>query len=300
MWPAPGMLTERKHGDEWTFARARSVPGHDPDQHRHRPEIKNGEHRKSNAHRFRDLMRRARFAGRYSDELDASERIDRKRHCQKRGEEPLRKESSLRNVLRRRVTVHKEQGAQRHEGCDCDDLHHGKPEFEAAILAHIDQVDQQQAQRKTGDPDNPWNTREPPPHVDPGRDQFGADGNRDGGPVSAPGKKACPVVEVEVAVDAKRTGGWVSAGQFSERAGHREVDKSGQQVTENDGWPGEPDGAGGTEQQAGSNRSANRDHGDLPGAKFVTKSLLYVRVARLRHLERIPEKEPTSQSSKPE
>ncbi|HST11650.1 MAG TPA: hypothetical protein VLL05_14845 [Terriglobales bacterium] len=183
------------------------------------------------------------------------------------------------------ATVGQQQRTQRDKRCDGDDLHHGEPEFEAAVFAYVDQVNEQQGKGKSGNPDNPRNRWEPQPHVDARGNQFRADRDRNSRPISTTREKSCPVVEVEVSVHAERSGSGMSTGQLSDGAGDRKVDERSQKVTKNDCRPGQSDGAGRPKQEASADRAANGDHGNLSGAQLVTKSLFFVGVARVGHQE---------------
>jgi hypothetical protein len=85
------------------------------------------------------------------------------------------------------------------------------------------------------------------------------------------------VVEVEVSIDAERTGGGMSAGEFAEGKRDGPTDEGGEDEAEDDGGSGEFDGGGGAEEESGADGTAYGDHGHLSGSQLAAEAGLGVR-----------------------
>jgi len=103
-------------------------------------------------------------------------------------------------------------------------------------------------------------------------DHLSADRHGDGEPVSGTGDKSGISIEVEIAVDAKGTGGRMSAGKFAEGKRDRPADEGGEDEAEDHGGTGQFDGGGGTEEQSRPDRAADSDHGHLSGGELTSQA----------------------------
>ena len=71
----------------------------------------------------------------------------------------------------------------------------------------------------------------------------------------------------------------MQAGEFAQCQGHSQTDKCSQNKAEDDSGPGDFESCRRSQQQAGTNRPADSDHGHLAGAELVPQSS-FVRLFR--------------------
>src|ERR1017187_7029341 len=98
---------------------------------------------------------------------------------------------------------------------------------------------------------------EPELHISGGGNHLSANGDRDGEPVSRAGNESGPVIKVEVAIDAERTGSRMSAGQFAERQRDGPTDEGGKNEAQDHGGGGQFDGGRGTHRKSTRLNSTN-------------------------------------------
>ena len=110
-------------------------------------------------------------------------------------------------VLRAGPAAQQQRGAQHHEGHDDDDLDHGEPVFERTVAPDAEPIDREQQQRGQEHPGDARNGWKPERHVGRRGDHLGADRNRDGRPVAGAGQEPCPLAQIQIAIELKRSCG---------------------------------------------------------------------------------------------
>jgi hypothetical protein len=190
---------------------------------------------------------------------------------------PSGKKTAVGGVLGSNASGEEQCGAEQDEGSDHGDLNHGEPEFETRIAADTEKVDGEQEKRKDKNPEDRGDVGEPELHIGGRGDHLGADGEGENEPVSGAGNKSGIAVEVEISIDAKGTGGGMSAGEFAKRKRDGPTDKGSEDEAEDNGGSGEFDGGGRAEEQSGADGAADGDHRHLSGGEVVAKPGLRVR-----------------------
>ncbi len=116
----------------------------------------------------------------------------------------------------------------------------------------------------------------PEPHVDGDGGDLGSDSEDDGGPVAVADEESGERGDVVFGVGAEGAGGGVGYGHLGERSHEKEGDEGADGVGDEDGRACEADGKGAAEEEAGSDGSADGDHGELGGGEGLLETLFAV------------------------
>ena len=109
--------------------------------------------------------------------------------------------------------------------------------------------------------------RPPVPDVEAGGDHLAADGDHLHRPVGPAQHEARAGAQVAVRDGAEGTRGRVDDDHLGQRPGDHQGDQAAEDVGEDDRRPGLGDRQAGTEEQAGADRAADPDHGELLGVQ---------------------------------
>ena len=176
----------------------------------------------------------------------------------------------------RAVLMH--AGENRHSENDEDDdgahFDHREPVLEFAEGADAARIHED---HNRGIEDHPrpggciW---EPPLRVDCRSDRFPADSDRLRRPIGVANSEAGPAREVELGVDAEGAGCGMSNSHLREAAHQQQRDHGRKDVAEDHAWSGHAHRQSAAEEQAGTNGTADRHHGDLTLAQFARQATL--------------------------
>ena len=148
-------------------------------------------------------LSRTGFAGGDGEHLDATEGVDGPENRQQRRDWTFGQKSTVSGVLRGYAAAEEQRCSGQDEGHDGGELDHGEPELEASEGTYAAKVDQKKHGGKNDNPNFSGNGGEPVGHVGGGGDEFGSDGESDGGPVRGAAEKSQILIEIELAVEAE-------------------------------------------------------------------------------------------------
>ena len=171
----------------------------------------------------------------------------------------------IRQADRRRPADARQQGeAEPDEQHDGDDFDHREPVLDTAEAADAARVDEQQSGTERQDPNPLRRMRKPPLTVDGDRHCFPTDRNALRSPVAVAHHEAGPRVDVHLGVHAEGARSGVGDGHLRERAHEEQRDHGADEVADQHSRARRPDSEGTAQKQPGPDRTADRDHAELP------------------------------------